>query len=101
MNTKLGLVVLLISATSTAIAGDIKSGRELHQENCISCHQAKMGGDGSGIYTRKDRKVDSYAALKKQVNRCKTSLGFSWPEHQVDDVVTYLNQTYYKFKTDK
>jgi len=99
MKIKSGLVILLLGTTSVAWAGNVDSGRELHQENCISCHQAKMGGDGSGIYTREDRRIDSYQALNDQVRRCKTSLGVPWPEHQIDDVITYLNETYYKFKT--
>lgn len=99
MKTKTGLAIALIGFSSTSFAGSVETGRELHQENCISCHKAKMGGDGSGIYTREDRRMDSYAALNKQVRRCKTSLGVPWPEHQIKDVITYLNQTFYKFDT--
>lgn len=95
-----GLAMVLLGASSIAMAGDIDSGRELHQENCISCHQAQMGGDGSAIYTRQDRRIESYEALNTQVRRCKTSLGVPWPEHQIEDVITYLNVTFYKFKTD-
>ena len=94
--------LLIVTTSSTTMATSIESGRELHQENCISCHQAKMGGDGSGIYTREDRRIDSFAALNKQVRRCKTSLGVPWPEHQIKDVIEYLNTTFYKFpKTEE
>lgn len=98
MNSKLGLILLFAATSTTCLAGNIESGRELHQENCISCHQAQMGGDGSAIYTREDRRIDSFEALNNQVRRCKTSLGVPWPEHQIDDVITYLNETFYKFK---
>ncbi|MGD8785256.1 MAG: cytochrome c [Thioalkalispiraceae bacterium] len=97
MSFKSGLIILLAGISSASFAGDVEKGRELHQENCISCHQAKMGGDGSAIYTREDRRIESFAALDKQVRRCKTSLGVPWPEHQIDDVITYLNETFYKF----
>jgi len=97
MKTKTGFAIALMSFSSISFAGSVEIGRELHQENCISCHQAKMGGDGSGIYTREDRRIESYAALNKQVRRCKTSLGVPWPEHQIKDVITYLNQSFYKF----
>jgi len=97
-NLKAIVAMLMISASSTSLAASVESGRELHQENCISCHQAKMGGDGSGIYTREDRRIDSFEALNNQVRRCKTSLGVPWPEHQIEDVITYLNETFYKFK---
>lgn len=79
-------------------AADPERGRELHKENCIRCHASMMGGDGTGIYTRPDRRIESLDALYKQVRRCKTSLGVPWPDDQIDDVVTYLNQNFYKFK---
>ena len=81
-------------------AGDVKRGKDLHDENCITCHANAFGGDGTGIYTRADRKMESYEALNNQVKRCKTALGVSWPEHQIDDVIAYLNETFYKFKKE-
>lgn len=90
-------VTLVISQNSYA-AGDIKRGKELHNENCVSCHAGAYGGDGTAIYTRADRKMDSYEALQNQVMRCKTALGVSWPDDQIEDVLTYLNTNFYKFK---
>lgn len=95
--TVLGLGICL-SCITNAHAADLKLGKQLVEENCIKCHADAVGGDGSGIYTRKNHVVDSLAALRKQVHRCKTSLGVSWPADQINDVVAYLNKTYYKFK---
>jgi len=89
---------LSMSFLNPAHAVDLKRGKELVQENCVKCHADMMGGDGSKIYTREDRRIDSLEALNKQVHRCKNSLGVSWPEDQIADVVAYLNKTYYKFK---
>lgn len=89
---------LCLSFLSSAHAADLKRGKQLLQENCIKCHADMMGGDGSKIYTRENRRIDSLAGLNKQVHRCKNSLGVSWPEDQIADVVAYLNKTYYKFK---
>ncbi len=86
---------------SYVLAADVQRGKELHNENCIRCHVSMVGGDGSGIYIREDRKMDSLAALNKQVRRCKTSLGVSWPDQQIEDVITYLNNTFYKFAPQK
>jgi len=91
-------LLLLFTLSSVVHAADPQRGRELHKENCISCHASMMGGDGTGIYTRPDRRIESLDALYKQVRRCKTSLGVPWPEDQIDDVVAYLNQNFYKFK---
>lgn len=96
------IALILLSATGLVRAGDVDRGRELHQENCIRCHASMQGGiygaDGTGIYVRDNRRIDSLEALYKQVRRCKTSLGVSWPEDQIEDVVTYLNQNFYKFE---
>lgn len=98
---KLQLIVigmaLAVSQVSYA-AGDAKRGKALHDENCVSCHANALGGDGTAIYTRPDRKIESFEGLQKQVMRCKTALGVSWPQDQIDDVVTYLNESFYKFK---
>lgn len=90
--------LLLLQSAGISVAADaIERGRELHMENCISCHASMMGGDGTSIYTRPDRRIESLEALTTQVKRCKTSLGVPWPEHQINDVITYLNSTFYKF----
>jgi mono/diheme cytochrome c family protein len=89
---------LSLSSLASAQAADLKRGQQLLEENCIKCHASMVGGDGSKIYTREDRRIDSLDALNAQVHRCKTSLGVSWPEDQIADVVAYLNHKYYKFK---
>lgn len=94
--TKLSLVCTLAVA-STSVNADINNGKELHDSNCTSCHISMQGGDGSGIYTRENKRMESYPALVKQVKRCRDSLGMPWPEAHVADVVEYLNGSFYKF----
>ena len=77
---------------------DINHGKELHDSNCTSCHISIQGGDGTGIYTRENKRIETYPALIKQVNRCRDSLGMQWPENHINDVVEYLNTNFYKFK---
>lgn len=89
---------LTLACLTSAHAANIARGKKLVQENCVKCHAGIVGGDGSKIYTRPNRNIDSLAALNKQVHRCKNALGVSWPEDQIADVVAYLNKTYYKFK---
>lgn len=101
MKTSISVALSLalgLSFLGSAHAVDLKRGKQLLEENCIKCHADMVGGDGHKIYTRENRRIDSLAALNKQVHRCKTSLGVSWPEDQIADVVAYLNKTYYKFK---
>lgn len=91
-------LALLTLAARPAHAADIARGKQLVNDNCIHCHASMFGGDGSAIYTRPDRRIHSLEQLSHQVHRCKTSLGVSWPEAQIADVVAYLNKTYYHFK---
>lgn len=88
-------ILVLISPYANA---DIKNGKELHDSNCTNCHVDLQGGDGTGIYTRENNRIETYPALIKQVKRCRDSLGVAWPENHVDDVVEYLNSSFYKFK---
>jgi mono/diheme cytochrome c family protein len=97
----LTLVVLLTGSSQLVHAGDAQRGKQLHDENCTKCHISLVGGDGTGIYVREDRRIDSYSALYNQVKRCKTSLGVPWPEHQIEDVISYLNTKFYKFDVPK
>lgn len=94
------LFVGLVIPPSSAFAYDLNNGKELHDQNCVSCHASLVGGDGSGIYTRENRKIESFPALDKQVRRCRDSLGMPWPEEQIEDVLHYLNAEFYKFKKD-
>jgi len=88
------MALLAISAFSIAHAQD---GTTLHAENCIACHAAMTGGEGSVLYTRDDRNVKSSEALSKQVNRCQSSLGLNWSKEQINAVQQYLNKSFYHF----
>lgn len=92
----LGLVSI-ITCTSMSVLADKNNGKELHDSNCTSCHISMQGGDGSGIYLRKNKRIESHPALVKQVNRCRDSLGVPWPDDHVADVVEYLDTSFYKF----
>jgi len=91
------LAAMLSLASPALLADDVAQGKSLHDENCVRCHINLMGGDGTKIYTRPDRRIEDLPGLKTQVKRCRDSLGFPWPDNQVDDVVSYLNSSFYKF----
>ena len=82
---------------STTANADIKNGKDLHDSYCTSCHISMHGGDGSSIYTRENKRIESHSALVKQVKRCRDSLGVPWPKDHVNDVVEYLNSSFYKY----
>jgi cytochrome c553 len=83
-------IVIGFALTPFATAADLKAGATLHAEHCMKCHD-------SGVYTREDRRISDLEGLRKQVKRCELSLDLTWFDEQVEDVVHYLNSTYYKF----
>lgn len=77
---------------------DAVAGKALADKNCVSCHASSYGGDGSVIYTREYRKVNTSKGLVAQVRNCNTNLGLKWFEDEELNVAAHLNQTYYKFE---
>ena len=82
--------VVLAGFFHSGFAADIENGDELHFDNCTGCHD-------SSVYTRENRNVRSPERLGSQVRFCKNSLGLTWFDDEVDDVIEYLNKNYYHF----
>lgn len=76
---------------------DMNAGKMLHQQHCISCHASSYGGDGTAIYTREYRKIQTAKGLLAQVRNCNTNIGLKWFEDEELNVAGYLNQHYYQF----
>jgi hypothetical protein len=96
--TKIIVVSLFFMANAIfLVAAHAQDGSTLHSENCIACHAAMTGGDGSVLYTRNDRSVKSSDALSKQVDRCQSSLDLNWSNDQIGSVHQYLNTLFYQF----
>lgn len=98
------LLAVLILATPAALAqpfakGDPKAGKKLMDAaKCDTCHVQMFGGDGSKIYTRDNRRVQSASQLLSQVRFCATQVKANWFPEEEEHVAAYLNQTHYKFK---
>lgn len=95
------LVLLYMSFPAHAnplAGGDATKGKALVEKHCISCHAGSFGGDGSGIYTREDRRIKTLKGLVQQVRNCNTNIGLQWFEDEELHVAAYLNQTYYHLK---
>jgi len=91
--------LLSLSAQAAPFAkGDPKAGKSLHDKTCVSCHVSMFGGDGSKMYTRADRKVQSAQQLAARISGCNANTGAGWFPEDEAHVAAYLNQQYYKFK---
>jgi len=96
--TALPLFCFFALSSHTLLAADSANGKQLHDAHCQSCHASLTDGKPSQIYTRADRRVTSLSGLNSQVNRCKSSVGVTWFDDEVADVVEYLNSNFYKLK---
>ncbi len=102
--TNLPVFVVALSLSAAAHAADPfakadpAAGKKLLEEaNCNSCHVARVGGDGSRMYTRPERKVRDAQGLLKFVQFCVDRTGAAvFPEDTVH-MGAYLNQQFYKF----
>ncbi len=94
----LSLASSYVMANAFFANADIKAGKALVEKNCVSCHVSSYGGDGSEIYTRPFRKVESSKGLVAQVRACNTNLNLQWFEEDEINASAYLNKQYYKFE---
>jgi hypothetical protein len=82
---------LLLLSGSPLHAADVARGKALHEANCVQCHD-------TGVYTRRDRRIQSLEALNAQVQRCDAAIGLRLFPEELDALVQFLNETYYKFQ---
>jgi cytochrome c2 len=96
------LAVLLTASSALAATpadATAESGKKLIADaKCEACHIGKMGGDGSAMYTRKDRRVTSKSKLLAQVSRCNSELNVGLFPDDEAAIAAYLNTRHYKFK---
>lgn len=85
------LTVLFFTTNAGAMPGNAGEGKKLHDANCLSCHD-------DSVYKRKDRSVKNFDGLLQQINNCGHAIDSTLAKPQINDLVKYLNETYYKFK---
>jgi len=84
------LVIAAGSAQAAMLPGDAAAGKTLHDKQCVACHT-------SSVYTRANRNVKTVEGLIGQVNLCKGQLSLKLSKEQVNDLVKYLDEAFYKF----
>ncbi len=82
----------LLIANTVLAEGNAAKGKKIYlNSECLRCHQS------NNLFTRKDRKVTTLSQLDSQVRKCDTQLNSHLFDDEIEDVVAYLNQAYYKF----
>jgi len=88
------LLVFALSVSAPAAAallpGDVAKGKALHAAQCTGCHDAS-------VYTRAKRRVGSVEGLIGQVKFCNEQMNKNLSRDQLNDLVRFLNESYYKF----
>ncbi len=95
-------VWLLCSATAAWASpfpeGNAQTGQDMFKQyNCSRCHIQMFSGDGSAIFTRPDRRVNTPSELITQVGRCGGNVGKNFTLQEKQHLAAYLNR-YYQFK---
>ena len=93
IKTSLAALLIAISSvnTSAVLAADAARGKALHDTKCMGCHDTHQ-------YTRKNRIIHTYDDLHGRVEFCDSASNAGFTLDDIDDVVAYLNQEFYKFK---
>ena len=92
MNLTKHFSALLIATGSmiTPIASASEA-EELHRKHCQHCHD-------DSIYTRANPLVLTYSALGERVRFCENMAGANLNEKQIQSVIDYLNDKFYKYE---
>ena len=94
----MALPVFLATLATSVLAADnpkavtgAENGKKLHDAKCFGCHDTRQ-------YTRKNRIIHTYEDLHARVEFCDSASNAGFYFDDLDDVVTYLNTEFYKFK---
>ncbi|TAM45068.1 MAG: hypothetical protein EPN55_09445 [Gammaproteobacteria bacterium] len=84
------LVILPATAPAAMLPGDAGRGQVLHDRQCTACHDSR-------VYTRPNRTVKTVEGLIGRVKLCNQQLGTKLQRDQLNDLVKYLDEAFYKF----
>ena len=86
----LGLFLMI----SSLFSYDMEYGKVLYFEaKCQKCHTSKD-------FTAKNSKIHDFVKLQWRVKRCDFTMKAGWFDEEIEDIVHYLNDYFYKFDTN-
>ena len=83
-------VILAVMAFTPVQAQNFGRGQELYEDQCAACHEDLMH--------EKNRKLKSLAELRQRVQAWATHTGNPWTQEEIEDVLYYLNKSFYQFE---
>lgn len=85
----------MAAADDVLLPGDAGKGKILYDAKCVACHISLVGGNGTALHTRPNRRVQTPEGLLAQVNACNRQLKAELSPTQIKDIVAYLHQAFY------
>jgi mono/diheme cytochrome c family protein len=86
----IALFAAMNPAQAALLPGNAEAGKALHDRQCVACHDSR-------VYTRPNRSVKTIEGLMGRVRLCNQQLNANLGRDQLNDIVSYLNATFYKF----
>lgn len=84
-----GILLALSAGPSAAQAENFTRGHDLYTLQCQSCHEDLMH--------ERNRKLKNLAQLRKRIEDWAAHTGNTWTREDIDDVLYYLNKSFYRF----
>lgn len=84
----------LSTLASTAPAMDFQRGQDLFEQKCQACHVGHSLAD-------KQDKVKSRAELRRRINSWAAHSGTEWGSGEINDVLFYMDKSFYHFDGGK
>lgn len=85
----------MAAADEVLLPGDAGKGKSLYDAKCVACHVSLVGGNGTALHTRSNRRIQTPEGLLAQVNGCNQQLKAGLSPAQIKDIVAYLHQAFY------
>lgn len=82
--------LVLIGALLPPASWAQSRGELLYNTHCVACHRTQ-------IHWRDKRQVVDWSSLRAQVRLWQATEMLAWSEPDIEQVVRYLNDTYYRY----
>lgn len=83
-------VLMMTAVVSLPATASDAVGKQLIDSQCQQCHD-------NSIYTRKNSIIQSLPELMARVEFCENANNKKWTDTQIEQVVKYLNNSFYKY----
>lgn len=85
-----GTLALALAGGAFAQSPNALRGQRLYETACTACH-------AQSVHSRVQKSARSVPAIREFAVRWARVVNAPWTNEEIDDVVTYLNERYYKF----